>query len=84
MPYFDREAIRVCLSMGPNYVQKDYENELKDDQRGQGQGSGQFEVLEYWGIMDAEYAREVGMELSDDIDDLDEVHTKRILTASLE
>ena len=73
MPYFDRESIRVCLSMGPNYVQKDYENELKDDQRGQEYGSGQFEVLEYWGIMDAEYAREVGMELSEEIDDLDEV-----------
>jgi len=73
MPYFDKEAIRTCLSMGPNYVQKDYEHELKDDQRGQEYGSGQFEVLEYWGIMDAEYAREVGMELSEDIDDLDEV-----------
>ena len=32
-----------------------------------------FEVLEYWGIMDAEYAREVGIELPDTIDDLDEV-----------
>jgi len=73
MPYFDKDAIRTCLSMGPNYVQKDYEHELKDDQRGQEYGSGQFEVLEYWGIMDAEYAREVGMELSEDIDDLDEV-----------
>ena len=31
-----------------------------------------FEVLE-WGIMDAEYAREVGIELDDTIDDLDEV-----------
>jgi hypothetical protein len=73
MPYFDKDAIRTCLSMGPNYVQKDYEHELKDDQRGQEYGSGQFEVLEYWGIMDSEYAREVGMELSEDIDDLDEV-----------
>ena len=73
MPYFNKDAIRTCLSMGPNYVQKDYEHELKDAQRGQEYGSGQFEVLEYWGIMDAEYAREVGMELSDDIDDLDEV-----------
>jgi len=73
MPYFNKDAIRTCLSMGPNYVQKDYEHELKDDQRGQEYGSGQFEVLEYWGIMDAEYAREVGMELSDDIDDLAEV-----------
>jgi len=73
MPYFDKDAIRTCLSMGPNYVQKDYEHELKDDQRGQEYGTGQFEVLEYWGIMDAEYAREVGMELNEDIDDLDEV-----------
>jgi len=73
MPYFNKDAIRTCLSMGSNYVQKDYEHELKDDQRGQEYGSGQFEVLEYWGIMDAEYAREVGMELKDDIDDLDEV-----------
>jgi len=73
MPYFNKDAIRTCLSMGPNYVQKDYENELKDDSRGQEYGSGQFEVLEYWGIMDAEYAREVGMELADTVDDLDEV-----------
>ena len=26
-----------------------------------------FEVLEYWGIMDAEYAREVGIELDDSV-----------------
>mgnify|MGYP003131713075 FL=1 len=73
MPYFDKDAIRSCLSMGPNYVQKDYEHELKDDNRTEDYGPGQFEVLEYWGIMDAEYAREVGMEIADDVDDLDEV-----------
>jgi hypothetical protein len=32
-----------------------------------------FEVIEYWGIMDAEYAREVGIDLPDSVDDLDEV-----------
>ena len=32
-----------------------------------------FEVLEYWGIMDAEYAREVGIDLPKSVDDLDEV-----------
>ena len=73
LPYFDKDAIRDCLMMGSNYVEKDYEHELKDDHRSQDYGSGQFEVLEYWGIMDAEYAREVGMELGDDVDDLDEV-----------
>jgi len=73
MPFFDNDAIRTCLSMGPNYVSADYESELKDDNRAQEYGSGQFEVLEYWGIMDAEYAREIGMEFDDDVDDLDEV-----------
>jgi len=73
MPFFNKDAIRECLQMGPNYTEKDYEHELKDDQRSEDYGSGQFEVLEYWGIMDAEYAREVGMDLPDEVDDLDEV-----------
>ena len=63
----------MCLEMGPNYEEKDYEYELKDDNRMADAGSAKYEVLEYWGIMDAEYAREVGMELGDDVDDLDEV-----------
>ena len=73
LPYFDEDAIREVLALGPNYTERDYEHELKDDQRSNDYGSGQYEVLEYWGIMDAEYAREVGMELSEDVDDLDEV-----------
>jgi hypothetical protein len=73
MPYFNRDAIRECLSMGPNYVEQDYEHELKDDNIASEYTSGQFEVLEYWGVMDADYAKEVGMELDETIDDLDEV-----------
>ena len=73
LPYFDKDAIRACLTMGSNYVEKDYEHELKDDHRSQDYGSGKFEVLEYWGIMDAEYARESGLDLGEDVDDLDEV-----------
>ena len=73
MPYFNRDAIRQCLTMGPNYVEKDYEHELRDeDIKGEHTG-GQFEVLEYWGVMDAEYAREVGMDIPEEVDDLDEV-----------
>jgi len=73
MPYFDKEAIRKCLTMGPNYKEKDYEHELRDENISDEFGAGQFEVLEYWGVMDAEYAREVGMDISEDVDDLDEV-----------
>ena len=72
MPYFNADAIRACLSEGPNYIEKDFESQLKDDARNDEYQSN-FEVIEYWGIMDAEYAREVGIELEEDIDDLDEV-----------
>ena len=73
LPYFDKDAIRECLQMGPNYVEKDYEQELKDDSRSNEYGASQFEVLEYWGVMDAEYARQVGMEIDEGVDDLDEI-----------
>ena len=73
MPYFDEDAIRNCLQMGANYEEKSFESHLKDDARSDEDYQTNFEVLEYWGIMDAEYAREVGIELADNIDDLDEV-----------
>jgi len=73
MPYFDKDAIREALNMGPNYERRDYETALEDDSRSEDYGAAQYEVIEYWGVMDAEYARQVGMELSEDVDDLDEV-----------
>ena len=63
MPYFNEEAIRDCLRMGANYVEKDFESQLKDDAKAEEEYQTNFEVLEYWGLMDAEYAREVGIEL---------------------
>ena len=73
MPYFDDDAIRNAIQMGANYVEKDFESQLKDDSRVDEEAGTSFEVLEYWGIMDAEYAREVGIDLPDSVDDLDEV-----------
>ena len=73
MPYFNEDAIRECIQDGPNYEDKDFESQLRDDYQLDETYMANFEVLEYWGIMDAEYAREVGIELDDNIDDLDEV-----------
>jgi len=80
MPYFDEEAIRNCLQMGPNYEEKDFESRLKDDSSSSEDYQGNYEVLEYWGIMDAEYAREVGIDLPDTVDDLDEVQINAWVT----
>ena len=73
MPYFDEDAIRDAIKMGSNYVEKDFESQLKDDTRPNEEVGSNFEILEYWGIMDAEYAREVGIKLPKSVDDLDEV-----------
>ena len=73
MPYFNKDVIRECIQMGPNYIEKDYEAQLRDDRRADEDVNNNFEVIEYWGIMDAQYAREVGIELSNKVDDLDEV-----------
>jgi len=72
MPYFDEDAIRECIQQGANYEEKDFESQLKDDSRSEDYETN-FEVFEYWGIMDAEYARDVGIDLPDTVDDLDEV-----------
>jgi hypothetical protein len=80
MPYFDEEAIRECLKMGPNYEEKDFESQLKDDSRGNEEYQGNYEVFEYWGIMDAQYAREVGIKLPENIDDLDEIQINAWIT----
>jgi hypothetical protein len=58
--------------MGGNYEKRGYEDQIREEEQDE-QSAAQYEVLEYWGIMDAEYAREVGIELDDSIDDLDEV-----------
>jgi len=57
MPYFKEEEIRNAIQMGANYVEKDFESQLKDDARSDEDVNSSFEILEYWGMMDAEYAR---------------------------
>ena len=72
LPYFDKDAIRECLQMGGNYEKRSYEDQIREEEQDQ-LTTSQYEVLEYWGTMDAEYLREVGVELDETIDDLDEL-----------
>ena len=79
MPYFDKDAIRECLMMGGNYEKRGYEDQIRDEDIDE-YALPQYEVLEYWGVMDASYLRDVGVELSDEIDDLDELQVN-VLTS---
>ena len=72
-PYFSAEMIQECISKGPNYEDKYYEDTIRDDETQPNTSENRFEVLEYWGVLDAHFAREVGLSVSDELSDLDQV-----------
>lgn len=70
-PFFRDEAIEDCLKYGPSYVREYWENDLKDYFITE--SPDRYEVLEYWGTFDTETAKEYGMDLPEEFDDLDEI-----------
>jgi len=71
-PFFSADAIRQALADGPNYQQESYEVAIRDStvQAGTNQ---QYEVLEYWGIMDKQMAMEAGLKIESKLTELDQI-----------
>ena len=72
-PYFDSSAIERTLVKGPNYEDKYYEDTIRDDDTQPYYQENRYEVLEYWGVLDAQLARDVGMRVPDTLSELDQV-----------
>jgi len=73
VPHFDAGAIARAIANGPNYEDKYYEDTIREDETEPYYQENRFEVLEYWGVLDAEMARKVGLNVSDEISDLEQV-----------
>lgn len=73
IPYFDATAIENTIVKGPNYEDKYYEDTIREDDTEPYYQENRFEVLEYWGVLDAKFAREIGMEIPDTLSELDQV-----------
>jgi len=69
-PYFDHGMIEELLENGPNYEEKYFEAQLQSDQNDPIYSESRFEVLEYWGIMDAKLAKDAGLEIFENMEDL--------------
>mgnify|MGYP001573758208 FL=1 len=72
-PFFDKEKILECIRQGFNYNKRSFESEIKLDNNTSWNETERYEVLEYWGVMDAEFAREAGLSVDPSIDDLEEI-----------
>ena len=72
-PYFMKEGIENTIIKGPNYEDKYYEDTIREDDTEPYYQENRYEVLEYWGVLDASFARKVGMELPSSVSELDQV-----------
>ena len=72
-PFFNGDAVNATLMKGPNYEDKYYEDTIREEDTQPYYNEKRFEVLEYWGVLDATFAREVGLDLPDTVTELDQV-----------
>jgi hypothetical protein len=73
-PFFNQKNIEMCLAMGGNYTKQSWETDLDLENNTYGDiENNRYEVLEYWGTIDAMTAREYNLEIDEDIPNMSEV-----------
>jgi len=73
-PFFNQKNIEMCLAMGGNYTKQSWETDLDLENNTYGDiEKNRYEVLEYWGTIDAMTAREYNLEIDEDIPNMSEV-----------
>lgn len=70
-PFFREEALEEAVEMGPNYSPEYWEDALEDNDAQS--KVERYEVLEYWGIIDAEIAEETDIDLPPEALEADEI-----------
>jgi len=63
---FRQEAVKRAIANGPNYTKQRFENEV-DEEESIANNSRRYEVLEYWGYVEKEEALAAGLEVTEEI-----------------
>lgn len=69
-PFFRPESIDAVIAAGENYIPEYWETTLSDTVQ---DTISRWEVLEFWGVLDAEIAEEAGLELPEEMEGADQV-----------
>lgn len=72
-PLFDASVIKEIIRSTPNYVEKDYELEIRSENSNINTTRDRYEVLEYWGNVDKELLLEAGIDATSESDIYDEI-----------
>ena len=70
-PYFRSTVIDEAISLGENYDKEYWEDDLAD--YAPEHGVERFEVLEYWGMCDVEMLEEQGVDIPEELSEMDEL-----------
>jgi len=70
-PHFRDESIELAIDYGPSYTREYWEDALEDN--ASSDQIDRYEVLEYWGIIDAELAEEADLDIPEEYEDQDEI-----------
>jgi len=71
-PYFRSDCIDMCVEMGTDYAKKYWEDDMKDFNSES--STERFEVLEFWGHVDAERLEQNGIDIPAELNDLDQIN----------
>ena len=68
-PHFRDESVELAIEFGADYVREYWEDTLED---ATSTDADRFEVMEYWGVIDAELAEEAEIEIPSELEDRDQ------------
>jgi hypothetical protein len=72
-PYFLDDVIEDAIDMGSDYVRKDWEMKMEDDDSVSPE-TERWEVLEFWGFVDTDMLEENGIKIPRELRDMPEVN----------
>ena len=68
-PFFDKEQVLATLDDGPNYRNRSYETQIRQEDDYTQNEYDRYEVLEYWGIVDRETLESSQLEIPEGMDE---------------
>lgn len=71
-PHFRANAVDMACEYGENYIRKYWEQDMEDESSHP--DVERFEVLEYWGYMDAEMLEEQGFDIPEGFEKYDQIN----------